>query len=322
MNRILREMGFLKRASFLFVGFLAAVYTSNMILVSRLVPAGLVRDSKLHVICRGVSNDAQEADVLFHHGEYGSGLQFLFMMEELAKQNVSSCSYDLPDYGFSVGAANASCPVKAKVHVSHSSGAVLAFKCSKKPKQLVLLDPLLRDSVDEDWTKYRVWLARPIDNDYLLIRTGFARLLRVLRLWQPWLFVCFGFPLVFFFFFFRSSHRLGLKRYGSQLEEWDVQLLPSHAEKIRRMFLFGDLLTWLRSAPKLPKITKGFVQAFFADTYKGEAEVRVLNRKRVKAVLVANYEANSDTKVLQGFTMNEMVRNAEVLEHIVKQVKK
>lgn len=182
-------MGFAGRAGLVLLLVLLSVFSSNRLLLSRLAPAGEIVSS-LHVVCRGPRPNISRADVLFHHGEYGSALQFLAMMEELAKHNVSSCSFDRPGYGFSPEPINAStvlCPVRATVHVGHSVGGMYALSCKRRQgKHFVLLDPLLGDSVHEDWTKYRVWLARPIDNDYLLIQTGFARLLRILRQWQPW----------------------------------------------------------------------------------------------------------------------------------------
>ena len=185
-------MGFLGRAGFLLVGFLMAVFVSNKILLSRVSPVGEIRSDGLHVICRGVTanKSVSEAQVLFHHGDYGSALQFLSVMDMLAAKNISSCSFDRPGYGFSTKASeNASCPVSATIHVAHSLGAVYAFSCKKPKKKAIkylLLEPLLADSVNEDWTAYRIYLARPCDNDYLLTQTGFARFLRALRLWQPW----------------------------------------------------------------------------------------------------------------------------------------
>lgn len=309
-------MGFLGRAGFLLVGFLMAVFVSNKILLSRVSPVGEIRSDGLHVICRGVTanKSVSEAQVLFHHGDYGSAFQFLSVMDMLAAKNISSCSFDRPGYGFSTKASeNASCPVSATIHVAHSLGAVYAFSCKKPKKKAIkylLLEPLLADSVNEDWTAYRIYLARPCDNDYLLTQTGFARFLRALRLWQPWYLqksACFVSTLITNF----------LNRYGSQLAEWDLQLLPSHAEKIRRMFLFGDLLSVLKKAPKkLPKLKKkGVVHVLFAES-PGEPQVRNGNRRRMKAVLASEYDEQVHFENMSGSNINDLINHPVVLEKI------
>jgi len=266
---------------------LLAIYAANAVLVGRVKPPGAVDKSGLHCLCRG---EARAPQVVFHHSEVGSALEWGWLMEQLAGKNVSSCACDRPGYGFSAVDAPEVLPYrKAPVVVAKSLGAVYALKQAKAAKEMVLLDPLVGEVVNDDWSAYRSWLNRPLDNDRLLVRSGFARLLRVLGTWQPW--------------------------YGPQPSEWDLQLIVSHSDKIRAV-MSGEMFAVLRNNTRLPKLKKSTkLHVFFANDKT--LPVRVDTRRRAKAALTNEYEEHVEFTVLPEATHRGLVASPVVLEHIV-----
>jgi len=173
--------------------------------------------------------------------------------------------------------------------VAKSLGAIYALKQGKKAREMVLLDPLVGEAVNDNWSAYRQWLNRPLDNDRLLVRSGFARLLRVMGFWQPW--------------------------YCPQPSEWDLQLIASHSEKIRAV-MTGELFVVLRNQSKLPKLkTTTKLHVFLAGDKT--VPVRVDTRRRAKAALTNEYEEHVDFTVLSDVTHHGLVSSPAVLEHIL-----
>lgn len=95
-------------------------------------------------------------------------------------------------------------PFEKMVHVAHGSGAAFAWSAcrkignNKKKKtkgpfglcpQVVLVDPILTreplsdTQFSEEW---RQWLNRPLDNQFLMVSTGFGRLLNVFGAFGAW----------------------------------------------------------------------------------------------------------------------------------------
>ncbi len=135
---------------------LLSIYTANLLLARQVKPSGVVDKSGQHCVCRGGAEETRAPHVVFHHSETGSALEGLWLMEQLAAKNVSSCACDRPGYGFSTPDApeTAPCP-RAPVLVAKSLGAVYALKQGKRAKEVVLLDPLVGEAVNEDWSAYR-----------------------------------------------------------------------------------------------------------------------------------------------------------------------
>ena len=142
-------------------------------------------------------------------------------------------------------------------------------------------------------TPFRRWLNRPLDNDRLLVKTGFARLFRAMRVWQPW--------------------------YQPQPSEWGLQLLGWHSEKIRAV-MSGELFALLRNnTGPLPKLkARSKIHVFFAAD--NALEVRVDTRRRARAVLTHDYEERTDFTVLADVTHHGLVSSPAVLEHILARV--
>jgi pimeloyl-ACP methyl ester carboxylesterase len=138
---------------------LLAIYAANAVLVRQVAPAGVVDKSGLHYVCRGETSASPQ--VVFFHSEVGSALEFGWLMEQLAERNVSSCACDRPGYGFSADDAPETIPLGegVAVVVAKSLGAIYALEQGKKAREMVLLDPLVGESVNDNWSAYRSGLA-------------------------------------------------------------------------------------------------------------------------------------------------------------------
>jgi hypothetical protein len=135
-------------------------------------------------------------------------------------------------------------------------------------------------------------LNRPLDNDRLLVRSGFARLLRVMGYWQPW--------------------------YYPQPSEWELQLIVSHSEKIRSV-MSGEMFAVLRNHSKLPELeAMAGMHVFLAGDET--VPVRVDTRRRAKAVLKNAYEERVEFTVLPEATHRGLVSSPAVLQHILARV--
>jgi hypothetical protein len=134
---------------------LLAIYAANAVMVRLVVPAGVVDKNGLHCVCRGV--EASAPRVLFHHSEVGSALEFGWLMEQLAERSVSSCACDRPGYGFSAADAPETIPFgeSAAVVVAKSLGAICGLEQGKNAREIVLLDPLVGEAVNDNWSAYR-----------------------------------------------------------------------------------------------------------------------------------------------------------------------
>ena len=287
---------------------LLAVFVAGRVLSSLTRAPGSFTTSKLHFLCRGPEGPTT---VLFHHAEHGSALQFVAAMDEIAAvAGLRSCSFDRPGFGFSSPEASeedvSEFASDASVQVGHSIGALYALKQQSRPKKgeqrFVLLDALVGGGAfsEQDWSEFRNYINRPVDNDHVFVTTGFARVLRVLRFWQPW--------------------------HGTQLAEWDLQVLPSHMAKIRSMYL-GDMFQILRNNSRLPPLAKkSQVELIFASdpspasAVAVEAEkMRKVLRPRVRAEFVSRYEEDQvHVTTLDHCSHNGLVTDDRVIARIIK----